>query len=107
MAMFGPAIRRAGIPLVFWLHTPVTGRHWIERWAVRNAPQLTISNSRFNQDVARHLFPGVASTVIYCPIAPVEAAVPRSEMRRRLETPDDAIVIAQVSRMEALKDKAF
>ena len=32
-AIFGPVIRRAGLPLVFWLHTAGDGRHWLERWA--------------------------------------------------------------------------
>src|SRR5690349_15662317 len=28
--VFGPAVRGAGVPLVFFLHGPARGRHWIE-----------------------------------------------------------------------------
>ena len=45
--IFGPVIRRARLPLVFWLHTAGDGRHWLERWARRLTPDLAIGNSQF------------------------------------------------------------
>src|SRR6266850_1619962 len=35
LAIFGPVARAARLPLVFWLHGPVSGSHWTERWARR------------------------------------------------------------------------
>ena len=46
-AIFGPVIRRARLPLVFWLHTAGDGRHWLERWARRLTPDLAVANSQF------------------------------------------------------------
>ncbi|HEV7987866.1 MAG TPA: glycosyltransferase, partial [Candidatus Binataceae bacterium] len=37
-AIFGPVVRAAGLPSIFWLHDVVSGRHWLERWAGRVVP---------------------------------------------------------------------
>ena len=46
-AFFGGVVRRAGLPLVFWAHDAVTGRHWTERLAKRVVPDLAICNSAY------------------------------------------------------------
>ena len=38
-----------GLPLVFWAHDVMTGRHWTERLARRAAPDLAICNSHFTR----------------------------------------------------------
>src|ERR1700677_2265338 len=32
-ALAAPPVRRAGLPLVFWMHNFQSGRQWLERWA--------------------------------------------------------------------------
>src|SRR5258708_15844525 len=44
-AFFGGVVRRARVPLVFWAHDAVTGRHWTERLAERGAPPPAVFNS--------------------------------------------------------------
>ena len=68
-AIFGPAIRRAGLPLVFWLHTAGDGRHWLERWARRLTPDLAVANSRFTAGHLSRWFPGAPLETIYCPLS--------------------------------------
>jgi glycosyltransferase involved in cell wall biosynthesis len=106
-ALFGPAIRAAGIPLVSWLHGAADGRHWLERWARRTPPDLAICVSHFVAGSAERLFPGVRSEVLHPPVDPAHPAARRPDLRREvravLGTPADATVIVQVGRMEAGK----
>src|SRR5262249_29831744 len=41
-ALFGPVIRRRGIPLVFWAHGPYARGHWLNRWAAWTRPDLVL-----------------------------------------------------------------
>ena len=104
-AIFARVIRRAGAPLVFWVHDAAAGRHWSERWARRTTPDLVIANSRFTEATLPALFAAPRVEVIY---APVEApAAPdgdeRAGVRLEFQTAADAIVIAQASRIEPWK----
>lgn len=101
-AVFGPAARAAGRPLVFWQHGALTGHHWLERLARRTPPDLSICNSRFSQGSLPTVYPDVESTVIYCPVAAPDASAlrPRADTRRDLGTHPDRPVVIQVSRME-------
>lgn len=106
LAIFGTTIRNTGLPLVFWLHDAPDGRHWIERWARRTAPDLTICNSGYSASKLKNLYSDVRAELLYYPVALTnvefsEAA--RKELRDEIGTPDDATVIIQVSRMEAWK----
>jgi len=104
--MFAPVIRRAGLPLVFWLHDAATGRHWVERWARMSPPDLVLCNSRFTAGTAPKLFPGVAKEVLYVPVtAPGSSAdcSRRVALRAEPEAAADATVIIQVSRMQPWK----
>jgi len=109
-AMFGGVVRRAGVPLVFWAHDVMTGRHWTERWARRTAPDLVICNSRFTASTLPRLYPGAQAEVVYAPVD-VEAARLTAEdthaIRESLDTSDHAIVIVQASRSEAWKGHAL
>jgi glycosyltransferase involved in cell wall biosynthesis len=105
-AIFGPLIRSTGLRLIFWLHDSAEGTHWLERWAKRTPPSGIICNSHITAQGLPRLFPGVAAKTVYCPVA-----IPRSSFsvanrqaaRAELNTPQDAVVIIQVSRMESLK----
>ena len=105
-AIFGPIVRRAGLPLVFWMHDTAEGQHWIERWAARCPPDKVICNSRFTAGSLSKLFPRRTPPheIIYYPVSqPPPARQERAGVRRALGTPDDACVIIQVSRMEPYK----
>ncbi|HZW53087.1 MAG TPA: glycosyltransferase [Candidatus Elarobacter sp.] len=108
-ALFGGIVRRARIPLVFWAHDAVTGRHWTERLARRVPPDFAICNSRFTADALTSIYPDVPSTVLaYAVDLQTPALTPGEVMdiRGSLHTKDDHVVIVQASRMEAWKGHA-
>ena len=108
-ALFGGVVKRANVPLVFWAHDVATGRHWTERIARRVRPDLVICNSRYTANSIKLLYDDVPTIVLTCPIdtnAPVLTARDRAAVRRELDTPDEAVVLIQVSRMEAWKGHA-
>ena len=106
LAIFGPVVRRGKFPLVFWMHDVAESKHWIERWAARCPPDLTVCNSYFTADSLRKLFPRSTPRheVVYCPVPP---AIPshrtRVAMRAEFTTPVDDCVFIQVGRMESYK----
>jgi glycosyltransferase involved in cell wall biosynthesis len=105
-ALFGGVVKRAKVPLAFWAHDAATGRHWTERIARRVRPDLVICNSRYTADSIRLLYDDVPAIVLTCPIdsnASVLTARDRAAVRRELDTPDEATVLIQVSRMQAWK----
>ena len=106
LSLFGPVARAAHLPLVFWLHSPTNGKHWLDRWGTRTAPDLVLCNSQFTAAASPKMFPRVRSEVVYCPTAPPKrdySKADRSTTRAELQTSDDAVVIIQASRMEAWK----
>lgn len=103
-AIFGGVVRRAGIPLVFWAHDVMTGRHWTERLARRVVPDLVIGNSAFTLTTLGALYPGAPSSVVYAPVEIERArAAGRAAVRAALDTPESAVVIVQASRAESWK----
>jgi glycosyltransferase involved in cell wall biosynthesis len=111
-AMFGPVLRAAQVPIVFFMHDRA-GRHWVDRCARRNPPDLVICNSSFTKTGLVEMFPTVPACVIYCP---VELSLPansadilpdRFAIRNELDTAQESKVIVQVSRMEAWKGQRF
>jgi glycosyltransferase involved in cell wall biosynthesis len=95
-AIFAPVVRSHRIPLVFWSHGFVTGRHWLEAWARRTPPALVIANSHATDKTVKRLFPDVPSQVIYYPVS--------GAARVRVWDPESKpVVIIQVSRMEKWK----
>src|SRR4029079_4639153 len=83
-----------------------TGRHWTERIARRVGPDLVICNSGYTAESVGRVFGGARLITLTYPIdnrvSPLSAA-DRAIVRRDLNSPDDAVVIIQVSRMEAWK----
>ncbi|HYM23040.1 MAG TPA: glycosyltransferase family 4 protein [Vicinamibacterales bacterium] len=105
-AFFGGVVRRAGVPLVFWAHDAVTGRHWTERIAKRIAPDLAICNSAFTANALTALYPRVPTRVIANPVDVERVTMPageRQSLRRSLGADDSSVVIIQTSRLEAWK----
>lgn len=106
LAMLGPAVERAGVPLVFWQHDAATGRHWVERWARRTRPRLVVCNSHFTAATLPTLFRDVPAEVVYCPVAPPSPRSwqdDRTQVRARLKIPETATVVVQACRMESWK----
>lgn len=103
-ALFAPVVQRAAIPLVFWMHGPATGRHWLERWARRTPPDFLLANSRFTASTAGRLFPGTRAEVVHPPVVvpslPDLSAAAGRAIRESLQTPADATVVIQVGRLE-------
>ena len=99
-------MRRAGVPLVLWVHDATSGRHWTERWAKRTRPDLAICNSHYTSGLLPSLYEGVPVAVVYAPIdvsPPRLSAAEREAVRAEFQTAGDAVVIIQASRMQAWK----
>lgn len=101
-AVLAPVVRRAGPRLAFWAHD----RHpaplgWLDRLAARTRPDRVVVNSHYS--AAAGLFPGVPGEVVYCPVAPLPVTADRDAVRRRFDTPADALVVVQVGRWERSK----
>jgi glycosyltransferase involved in cell wall biosynthesis len=105
-AIFGSVVKSHHLPLVFWCHDTPKGKHWLERWAKQTPPDLAIANSRYTQAAVPNLYPRIRSDILYCPV-PGPSIPNRADFRRavqtELNTPDDAVVIIQASRLERLK----
>jgi glycosyltransferase involved in cell wall biosynthesis len=107
-AVFSRVVRAASLPLVFWSHDAATGTHWLERWARRTPPDLAICNSVYTARALRSFFPHTRAEVVYCPLDlpdldSYRTPESRAAVRAELDTPTDAAVIIQVSRMEECK----
>ena len=108
-AIFGPAVRRAGAPLAVWAHDVLDGKHWTEQWARRTPPDLVICNSRFTSASVEAIHGGVPLAVVHPPVDGAQvrlSSVERRDVRAELDTPPDAVVVVQASRMEAWKGHA-
>ncbi|HTT74617.1 MAG TPA: glycosyltransferase, partial [Candidatus Binataceae bacterium] len=105
-ALFGKTARASGFPLVFWMHDAASGRHWLERWAALTQPDLVLCNSHYTASTLDLLYPGSRLEVVACPVAldcwPISIDDVLA-IRRELNTPYDATVVIQTSRMEAWK----
>jgi glycosyltransferase involved in cell wall biosynthesis len=109
-AVFGTVARRAGVPLFFWMHVPASGRGWLERWAALTPPDAAICNSKYTAKSLPMIFPGIPFDVIYLPVRAAQVdwqaqdhLQVRLQVRQEFDTPPDARVIVQVSRMERWK----
>ncbi len=109
-AIFGPVVQEKKLPLVFWCHDTPKGQHWLEGWAKRIPPDLAIANSNYTLAALPNLYPGVLSKTLYLPV-PYPEIGDRPSIRRvvraALNTPEDAIVIIQASRLERWKGQTL
>lgn len=107
-ALFGRVARKAGLPLMLWMHNQASGDWWPERATARNPPDFVICNSLYTAGTLPKLCsqtPLPPHEILACPVAPspVDARASRDALRTQWETPQDATVIIQVSRMEPWK----
>jgi glycosyltransferase involved in cell wall biosynthesis len=103
---FGSAARRAGLPVVLWVHTASEGRHWLDRLARRGRPDLIICNSQFTAARLSTWLSALHVEPVYCPVsapAQTDQDAQRTTVRGVLGARMDDVVIVQVSRLEAMK----
>ena len=104
--VFGSMARRAGCPVVLWVHMAGEGSHWLERLARLVRPDLAICNSQFSASRLAQWMTGAQVEQVYYPVSAPALAVTRQEraaIRQELDTPASDVVIVQVSRLEAWK----
>ena len=106
LVVFGPVARSSGLPLVFWLHATNDGRYWLERLARKTEPDFIICNSEFTASKSDLLYPQTRVELVYCPVAAPELNYSnddRKAVRAELDTPENAVAIIQISRLEKYK----
>jgi glycosyltransferase involved in cell wall biosynthesis len=99
MAVFGPGIREAGVPLALWLHGPLSRRSWLDRLAARHRPDLLICNSRYTATTALAAFPALVAFPALPASAAAPAAVPIIHPPAELRTPERAATRQNVRRL--------
>lgn len=106
-ALLGPAVREAGIPLVYWTHDRVVEPlPWQEKWAQRCQPDFVIANSHYSASGQGKLFRNIPSRVLYCALSAPErrySQAERENFRLSHQTPLEVPVLLQVSRLDPHK----
>lgn len=104
-----PVVRRAGLPLVHWVHGVAAPGRWYEALARRSPPDLTLVASRYAATTLHHRFPGASHAVLYYPVAPPPGPDPRARaaVRRELGADEGTVVIVQTSRLERYKGQSL
>ncbi len=104
-ALFGPVVRSSRVPLIFYQHDALAGRHWLERWARVTEPDLVITNSHFSAGTLVNVYPRARYKVRYFPVPAPEpaAASERGRVRGELGAGERDVVIVQACRMEEWK----
>jgi glycosyltransferase involved in cell wall biosynthesis len=107
-AVFAPAVRAEGATLIQWVHDVPTGKPMIERLSARTPPDLFLANSEYTGGFVRKLHPNTPCQVQYPPVSmpQVDCDSARRDVRRQLNCPDDAFVIACTSRLDRWKGHA-
>jgi glycosyltransferase involved in cell wall biosynthesis len=99
-----PVIRECGRLLVFSVHDFLDRTRILERWASWTRPDFVLANSHATLGSVPGVFPGVSSAVLHPPVAPSPASsMTREEVRAKLGTAADAIVVIMASRLEPWK----
>jgi glycosyltransferase involved in cell wall biosynthesis len=105
-ALFGPVVRSTGVPLIFYQHDTLSGRHWLERWAGVTEPDLVLANSHFSARTLAAVYPRARYQVRYLPVPapePVPGPEERARVRAELGAGEQDTVIIQACRMEEWK----
>jgi glycosyltransferase involved in cell wall biosynthesis len=109
-ALFGATVKRSGAALILWLHNDLDGKHWLERWARRTRPDAAIANSQFTARTLPRLYADLTPHIFHYPVADTAVKLSESErqaIRAECQTPENARVIIQVSRLEEWKGQRF
>ncbi|WP_244219530.1 glycosyltransferase family 4 protein [Corallococcus interemptor] len=105
-ALFGPVVRSAGVPLIFFQHDALSGTHWVERWARVTSPDLALCNSRYTASTLSSVYPRTPSSVLHPPVrdgGPGLSASERASLRGELGAGAADVVIVHASRMQEWK----
>jgi len=102
-ALAAPAVRRADLPLLAWMHDAPHGDQWPERRVARTPPDRFICNSRYTAALVAQWMPGVARTVIHPPVVTSMPRDDRAGVRRELAEPDETVVVFMAARLEPWK----
>ncbi|WP_223642296.1 glycosyltransferase family 4 protein [Corallococcus sp. EGB] len=105
-ALFGPVVRTAGVPLIFFQHDALTGSHWVERWARVTSPALVLCNSRYTASTLSSVYPRTPFSVLHPPVRDGGAdltASERASLRSELGADASDVVIVHASRMQEWK----
>jgi glycosyltransferase involved in cell wall biosynthesis len=105
-ALFGPVVRTAGVPLLFFQHDALTGTHWVERWARVTPPDLALSNSRYTASTLRSVYPRTPWRLLHPPVRDGGAALGASErtsLRAELGAHPEDVVLIHASRLQEWK----
>lgn len=101
--VFAPVAQRMKVPLIYWMHNNFDG-HWLQRFASRNSPDLTICNSAYTRSTLPTVYPNTPSQIIHYPVRPLKSdAGDRARLRQELVAGADSVVILMASRTEAWK----
>jgi glycosyltransferase involved in cell wall biosynthesis len=99
-------VGRTSAARVLWLHDPVDGRVWPERWARLTPPDLVVANSQFTAASVPRLYSGLPVVpVVYAPVAP-GGTLPGSDriaLRSALGAGGRDVVILIASRFQEWK----
>ena len=105
LVVFGPALRLARVPILFWTHTATEGRHWLERLASIYNPDFALSPSEYTGATLSNMFRNVPRRTIRYPVE-LPRSFDRSEtiaLRNEFETSLYSTVIVQATRLDPLK----
>lgn len=100
-----PVVRRAGIPLLMWVHDAPAPETFLERRVATAPPDRFICNSRYTAALVSRWLPSIPADVIHPPVPaarPVDAAERRA-IRTAEGAGDATTVILLAARMEAWK----
>ena len=104
-ALAAPAARRAGVPILLWVHDAPHGDQWPERRVARMPPDRFICNSFYTAGIVAQWMPGVPRDVIYPPVPPAAPLTPgeRNAIRAEFDATDATTVILLAARLEVWK----
>jgi len=101
--VFGPAVRRARLPLVLWLHDIVSASSLLGYLASRHKPDMLICDSNFCAAEARPVFPDVPVRTVYYAVQYQDPKRSRADVRREFGLDDRTRIIINVARLEPWK----
>jgi glycosyltransferase involved in cell wall biosynthesis len=104
-AAYAPVVRKARLPLVFYVHGPIEVT-WLDRLAARTPPDLIIGVSHHTLRTLPSIFQGVSQALLHYPMPWDEtrfAAWDREVTRTEMGVPQGCAVILQASRMDPWK----
>ncbi|GAC1465130.1 MAG: hypothetical protein NVSMB9_04440 [Isosphaeraceae bacterium] len=104
-SLSGPAGRKAGRPVVYWMHEILEGNHWVERRAARVPPDLVLTCSHCAAETLPMILPEARPEVVRYAVMPraVDRAEARPALRAELKTSSDDVVIISACRFERWK----